>query len=136
MSPAPAPEKLRLALDLADPALADRIAALLAGVEGIELVGRESELADAVLTDGGRERSRVETGIEPGIEPSDAALTPREREVLALIAEGASNKLIARRLGISAHTAKFHVSAVLDKLDAVSRADAVAHALRRGVIEL
>jgi DNA-binding CsgD family transcriptional regulator len=63
-------------------------------------------------------------------------LTPREREVLALLAEGASNKTIARRLGISVHTAKFHVGSLLDKLDASGRTDAVTHAARLGVIEL
>ena len=56
--------------------------------------------------------------------------------MLALLAEGASNKLIARRLGISTHTAKFHVASLIEKLDAVSRTDAVAHAARLGVIHL
>jgi len=56
--------------------------------------------------------------------------------VLALLAEGASNKAIAQRLGISVHTAKFHVASLIDKLDAVGRTDAVAHAARRGVIHL
>ena len=63
-------------------------------------------------------------------------LTPRELEVLALLAEGASNKLIARRLEISGHTVKFHVSAITKKLDAVGRTDAVAHATRLGIISL
>ena len=66
----------------------------------------------------------------------DAALTPRELEVLALLAEGASNKMIARRLGISVHTAKFHVGQLLDKLDATGRTDAVTQAARLGVIHL
>jgi DNA-binding CsgD family transcriptional regulator len=66
----------------------------------------------------------------------EAALTPREIEVLALLAEGASNKVIARRLGISVHTAKFHVCSLIDKLDAIGRTDAVAHAARLGVIQL
>jgi DNA-binding NarL/FixJ family response regulator len=64
------------------------------------------------------------------------ALTPRELEVLALIAAGASNKLIARRLGISVHTAKFHVAGVLERLGAHSRAEAVAIAARRGLVLL
>nr|WP_303645129.1 helix-turn-helix transcriptional regulator [Rubellimicrobium arenae] len=63
-------------------------------------------------------------------------LTPREREVLELLTQGASNKEIARRLGISVHTAKFHVGRVIDKLDATGRTDAVAHAARTGVIHL
>ena len=70
------------------------------------------------------------------IEPHGIELTPRERDVLALMAEGASNKAIARQLGISVHTAKFHVGSLLDKLDATGRTDAVAHAARRGVIDL
>ena len=69
-------------------------------------------------------------------EPSGIELTPRERDVLALMAEGASNKAIASRLGISVHTAKFHVGSLLDKLDATGRTDAVAHAARRRVINL
>jgi DNA-binding CsgD family transcriptional regulator len=103
---------------------ADRLAELLGGVAGIRLVGAD-EPADVVLT-------------APGWEPAaaDAGLTPREREVLALLAEGLSNKTIARRLGISAHTAKFHVGSLLDKLDATGRTDAVAHAARLGVINL
>jgi len=66
----------------------------------------------------------------------EAPLTARELEVLALLAEGASNKMIARRLAISVHTAKFHVASVIDKLDAIGRTDAVAHAARLGIIEL
>lgn len=63
-------------------------------------------------------------------------LTAREREVLRLLAEGASNKLIARRLGISFHTAKFHVASIAAKLDATGRTDAVAQAVRLGLILL
>ena len=70
------------------------------------------------------------------LEPDDIELTPRERDVLVLMAEGASNKAIARQLGISVHTAKFHVGSLLDKLDATGRTDAVAHAARIGVIHL
>jgi DNA-binding NarL/FixJ family response regulator len=70
-----------------------------------------------------------------GIHPSDAGLlTPREREVLELIAEGLPNKAIARELGISEHTAKFHVGSVLGKLGASSRAEAVTLATRRGLL--
>jgi DNA-binding CsgD family transcriptional regulator len=66
----------------------------------------------------------------------DTMLTHRELEVLALLAEGASNKTVARRLGISVHTAKFHVGSLIDKLEATGRTDAVAHAARLGVINL
>jgi DNA-binding NarL/FixJ family response regulator len=62
--------------------------------------------------------------------------TPREREVLDLIADGLSNKAIAERLGISEHTAKFHVRSLMDKLGADTRADLVARAARRGVLLL
>jgi DNA-binding NarL/FixJ family response regulator len=65
-----------------------------------------------------------------------ASLTPREREVLDLLAEGASNKLIARRLGLSFHTAKAHVAVVMEKLGATSRADAVARGARAGLVLL
>jgi len=56
--------------------------------------------------------------------------------VLNLLAEGASNKAIAQALGISVRTAKFHVSQIIDKLDAIGRTDAVAQAARIGVIRL
>jgi DNA-binding NarL/FixJ family response regulator len=64
------------------------------------------------------------------------ALTLREREVLALLAAGAANKVIARRLGLSFHTAKAHVASVLAKLGASSRADAVARGIRAGLVLL
>lgn len=63
-------------------------------------------------------------------------LTPRESEVLALLAEGLTNKAIAQRLTISEHTVKFHVNAILGKLDAQSRTDAVVRATRLGLIAL
>jgi len=63
-------------------------------------------------------------------------LTPRELEVLGLLAEGLSNKAIALRLGISDHTVKFHVNAVLGKLGAQSRTEAVVRATRLGLILL
>jgi len=61
-------------------------------------------------------------------------LTPREREVLELVAEGLSNRAIAERLGNSEHTVKFHVSSLLGKLGAVTRAELVGLAIRRGLI--
>jgi DNA-binding NarL/FixJ family response regulator len=64
------------------------------------------------------------------------ALTPRELEVLVAMADGASNKAIARRLGISFHTAKFHVAAILAKLDADSRTEAVTKAAQSGLVML
>lgn len=63
-------------------------------------------------------------------------LTPREREVLLLLAEGHSNRIIAQRLSISEHTAKFHVNAILTKLGAQRRVDAVVRAARLGILDL
>ena len=126
MSEYDAPDPIRLALGIADATLSDRLAELLAGVPGLRLVGA-GEAADAVLV-----------LPAPAVSPADGdvPLTQRELEVLALLAEGASNKAIARRLGISVHTAKFHVGSLLDKLDAIGRTDAVTHAARLGVINL
>jgi len=80
--------------------------------------------------------------IDPLLEPQtdgrvpSATLTEREREVLALIAMGLTNRAIALQLGISEHTAKFHVGAVLAKLEAQSRAEAVSVAVREGLLTL
>ena len=63
-------------------------------------------------------------------------LTVREREVVQLMAEGLSNKLIAKRLDISGHTAKFHIGRILGKLDADTRTEAVVRALRHGLVSL
>ena len=113
-----------LALEVDDPALADRLAALLGNVSGLRLAGPGEQAKATIVARDSRSM------------PEDIALTQRELDVLALMAEGASNKMIARRLGISVHTVKFHVGSLLDKLDATGRTDAVAHAARRGVIEL
>ena len=64
------------------------------------------------------------------------ALTPRETEILEMLADGASNKAIAYRLDISEHTVKFHVASIFAKLGAGSRTEAVTLALRRGLILL
>ena len=63
-------------------------------------------------------------------------LSPREAEVLSLMAEGLSNKAIAERLEISEHTVKFHVHTVLGKLGTQSRTEAVVRAARLGVLSL
>jgi DNA-binding NarL/FixJ family response regulator len=74
--------------------------------------------------------------VNLSLQHTAARLTPREREVLALVAGGTSNKGIARQLQVSPNTVKFHVAAILDKLDASTRAEAVAEALRRGELSL
>ena len=114
---------MALALDGLPAPLAARLAALLEGVEGLRVVSSPDD-ADAVI------------GPPPEGPAWDPALSPREAEVLALLAEGASNRGIAERLGISVHTAKFHVGTILDKLDAAGRTDAVAQAARIGVLRL
>jgi DNA-binding NarL/FixJ family response regulator len=64
-----------------------------------------------------------------------SVLTRREHEVLALMAQGLSNPLIARRLGISSHTAKFHAGAIMHKLDADTRTEAVVRAMQHGWLD-
>jgi DNA-binding NarL/FixJ family response regulator len=77
------------------------------------------------------DRPRVPLTNTPG-----EALTPRELEVLQSLAGGLTNRAIARRLSVSENTVKFHVSSILTKLDAASRAEAVALAARRGLLLL
>jgi DNA-binding NarL/FixJ family response regulator len=74
----------------------------------------------------------------PGTDPDSLTepLTPRENEVLSRLAEGDTNKAIALALGISDSTVKFHVNAVLTKLGAQSRTEAVVRALRLGILAL
>ena len=113
---------LVISVQVDDAAMAERIAHLLANVGGVRLVNG-NEAADLAI-------------VRQQAPESDPNLTPRERDVLVLLAEGASNKAIARQLGISVHTAKFHVSSLLEKFDATGRTDVVAHAARLGVIHL
>jgi len=75
-----------------------------------------------------RDDDRRDGAVEP--------LTSREREVLALLAEGLPNKAIASTLGISDQTVKFHVAAIIGKLGAANRTDAVRRAVRRGLVAL
>ena len=118
------PPVVVVAVTIGEPVLADRLTALLADVPGLRLAA-PGEPANAALV--------VPCEPEPG---PDVALTPRELDVLALIAEGASNKAIARRLASSVHTVKFHIASLLDKLDAQGRAEAVAQGARLGAIRL
>jgi DNA-binding NarL/FixJ family response regulator len=78
-------------------------------------------------------------GLLPSSDPaaiSPEALTPREAEVLQLLAAGLPNKSIAERLGISEHTVRFHLNAIFGKLDAHSRTEAVTRAVRLGLVIL
>jgi DNA-binding CsgD family transcriptional regulator len=116
---------LRIALAVDDPKVREQAVALLAAAPGVQLV-EDLGSADLVLT-------AAAPAEQPLVAPD---LTTRERDVLLILVEGASNKEIARRLGISVGTVKFHVAAIMEKLDATGRVDAVAHAARLGVIHL
>jgi DNA-binding CsgD family transcriptional regulator len=119
----PQPAPVVVAIEIGEPALAERLAAVLAEVPGLRLAapGETAEVAVVAVRDRPAE--------------FDAALTHRELDVLALLAEGASNKSIARTLGISVHTVKFHIASLFDKLDAEGRTEAVAQAARMGAIK-
>ena len=73
---------------------------------------------------------------ETGYDALSESLTPREHEVLALLADGLGNKEIAHRLNISEHTIKFHIRSILEELGTSSRTEAVTRGLRSGLIEL
>jgi len=80
--------------------------------------------------------SVTNTSADAEQQTADRRLTEREREVLEWVAAGVSNKGIARRLGLSPNTVKFHIAALLAKLGASTRAEAVAAAARRGELSL
>jgi DNA-binding CsgD family transcriptional regulator len=122
---------LRIYLRISDPAARRRIANLLRQDPEVELVAEIDE-ADVVMEDAGALRPVAGTILtEVG-----AQLTGRELEVLRLMADGLGNKGIATALGISTHTAKYHVASVLAKLDAQSRTEAVTRGLREGLLPL
>jgi two-component system, NarL family, nitrate/nitrite response regulator NarL len=102
----------------------DRLAAALKAA-ALGLVVLDEIFADDALRD-------VPTAAAELAEP----LTPRELEVLQLLAQGLPNKQIAQRLGISEHTAKFHVNSILGKLGVQSRSEAIVQAVRLGLIVL
>lgn len=164
-SGASAVRRYAVRLDLADPELADALAHALEASPTLASV-RPDGRADVTVTDraapnaeppvlrlaGGAlpEDASVELvlaaahvvaaglRIETGTQRQAPAphLSPREREVVALLADGASNKAIARELGITERTAKFHVAAVLTRLHARNRSEAISIALREGLIAL
>jgi len=100
------------------------LAAVRAAAAG--LVVLHSDILSAALPGRPPVTNRPASLVEP--------LTFREKEVLAILAEGGSNKDIATRLAISEHTAKFHVSSIMSKLGATSRTEAVTLAIRQGLI--
>jgi two-component system nitrate/nitrite response regulator NarL len=108
----------------------------LAGVLPAAAPERQVAAAVAALAEGLVVRtpaSREPAGFAPRDPAARPLLTPREVEVLALVGQGMSNKAIARRLAISAHTVKYHLEAIFAKLGVRSRAEAVTRGLRLGV---
>jgi DNA-binding NarL/FixJ family response regulator len=110
--------------ELAAAEIAAAVEAAAAGL--IVLHPQDVDLLLAAPSPGGRDT------LDPAAQP----LTPREIEVLRMLAEGLGNKTIAWRLGISEHTVKFHVGAIMGKLRAGSRTEAVTLGIRRGYILL
>jgi NarL family two-component system response regulator YdfI len=107
-------------------------AEIIAAVEGAAagLVVFHPDTAEAVL---------ASLAVAPTTAAADASvqsLTPREIEVLHMLAEGLGNKTIARRLGISEHTVKFHVGSIFAKLNVSSRTEAVTVGVRQGLVML
>jgi DNA-binding CsgD family transcriptional regulator len=104
-------------------------AAIVAAMQGLATLSPEhlEEIVDRADAGHGLER-------DGEAEPAHVELTEREQQVLQLLAQGASNKVIARRLGITPHTAKFHVASIAAKLGATGRTDAVARAMRLGLV--
>lgn len=111
------------------------LAALHAAAAG--LVTLPGDLAAELLGDA-PSRARLDAHPAAGTAAArdTAPLTPREREVLSMMAEGLGNKSIARRLGISEHTVKTHVAALFAKLDVSGRTEAVTVGVRRGLVVL
>ena len=122
--------KLRVYLDVADPVTRRRLAALVKADPEIALVA-EAEEADVVVSE------RVIATAAPATVPREgAALTPRELDVLRLVARGLGNKEIAAELDLSAHTVKYHLASVLAKLGVRSRTEAVSRGIRTGLLPL
>ena len=109
-----------------------RLALEVAAVATAEAAARASSVADALAALSGEEESPVLLGSSPT--PGAAAgLSPREREVLALVAAGQTNKAIADALYISPNTVKTHVTSLLHKLQAETRVQLAAIATKHGL---
>jgi DNA-binding CsgD family transcriptional regulator len=122
---------LRVYVEVADPAARRRMREVLSRDPGVVIVTHREE-ADVVVSDA----AALRPVTAPPVTEAGTALTARELEVLRLVANGLGNKEIGAVLGISTHTAKYHVAAVLAKLDARSRTEAVTIGLREGLLPL
>jgi DNA-binding NarL/FixJ family response regulator len=104
--------------------------------DGVDIVAEAPTIGSARMlpidVDGYLVAASSPTEEDPLVEP----LTPREVEVLSLVADGLSNKAVAARLGVSDETVKFHLASIFGKLGASNRTDAVRHGLRRGILTL
>jgi len=108
-------------------------------VEKVSHEGFNAELADAVVSLPSRlslPRRSSSSSDERRLEPLIESLTTREHDVLALVADGLSNREIAHDLAISEHTVKFHLASIFGKLDVSTRTEAVQRGVRLGVIEI
>jgi DNA-binding NarL/FixJ family response regulator len=103
--------------------------------EGLHVVSEASTLSEARLSSGSADAYLIAASIA-GDDDLAEGLTPRETEVLTLLADGLPNKAIARHLEISDETVKFHLGSIFGKLGASNRTDAVRQALRRGLVPL
>jgi DNA-binding NarL/FixJ family response regulator len=122
---------LRLGVSVVDARspIATIAAAAIAAAAGLVVISREQAAAIESAAVFPPERTETNDG-DRALEP----LTPRERQVLEQMSLGLANREIAQALHISAHTAKFHVAQILAKLDAATRAHAVAKAMRNGLM--
>src|SRR5262245_13184996 len=112
--------------------------ALKAGASGYLMKGTlRKELVETIRTvHGGRKRIPADVAAEMAEHFEDSTLTPREIEVLRLVAAGNANKMVADNLGISEETVKAHVRSILSKLGANDRTHAVTIAVKRGIIDV
>ncbi len=134
----------RIAVVAASEELRARLAAALRGDASFEIVSTSASADDAApsadvvlvarsarLLDSGQQLERRDAAVD-----AQPALTNREREILALLADGLGNKQIAARLGISSNTVKTHLELLFEKLGVSSRAEAVATGVKRGLLLL
>lgn len=115
------------------------VEALAAGARGAIARDSDGPRLAAALRASAQGFLVVEDAWAPTVRARAAApnpLSPREQDVLRLLAEGHSNKILADRLKISDHTAKFHINSIFAKLDATTRTEAVVRAVRRGWLTL